>query len=166
MKRCTLALFAVVAALPAIGCGTFLNHQPPGTYFNYKGQLRPNRLYGGVRTDSEMLTAHVAAVARGEPTGSSSSFSEHDPVTGEWVTRDTTPVFQKTSNAIGIALFFIADFPLSFVADTIFLPVDIIAQWKRLTGRTPAIEKPVQDEVPPPPPDGKAPGEGANGPGM
>lgn len=156
MKRCVLVLFAILAVLPAVGCGTLVNQSPPGSYFNYHGRMRPHRLYGGVRSDGEMFAEHVATVARGEPTGSSSSLSEHDPVTGEWVTRDTTPVAQKTMNAIGITLLFAIDFPLSFVADTIFLPVDVIAQWRRLTGRTSEEEKPKQDEVPPP--EGSPPG--------
>lgn len=149
MKRGVLVLFAVVLALTAVGCGTMVNQSPPGSYFNYHGRMRPNRLYGGVRSDGEMLAEHITKVARGEPTGSSSSFSEHDPVTGEFVTRDTTPAAQKTLNAIGISLMFAVDFPLSFVADTIFLPVDILAQWKRLTGQMLAEENPKQDEVPP-----------------
>jgi uncharacterized protein YceK len=125
-----------------------MNQSPPGTFFN-SGAHRPNRLYGGVRRDGELLVNHVAQVARGEPTGSHSSVSEHDPVTGESVWRDTTPVSQKVRNAVGIPLLFLVDIPLSFVGDTIFLPVDIIAQWKRLTGRTPVEEKFKPDEPPP-----------------
>lgn len=147
MRRCVLSLVVAVLVTVTVGCGTMMNQSPPGTYFN-SGSHRPNRLYGGVRRDGELLVNHIAQVARGEPTGSCSSISEHDPVTGEFVTRDTTPVSQKVMNATVITLFFVADFPLSFLADTIFLPVDFFAQWKRLTGRTYVNEQPKQEVSP------------------
>lgn len=149
MNRGAVALVLALAALSATGCGTFMNHQPPGSYFNAHGQRRPDRVYGGVRFDGELVADTVAGIAQGKPVFSSSSVTGHDPATGEWGTRDTTPVSQQVRNAITMTLLLAADFPLSFVADTILLPADLYAQWKRLTG--PPVEKP--DD--PPPPEGE-----------
>lgn len=148
MKRGVSVLAALLVALSATGCGTLVNQSSPGTYFNAQGQRRPHRLYGGVRTDGEMVADTVARVAHGESVLSSNSVTEHDPATGEWVTRDTTSTSEKVRNAITMTLFLAADFPLSFVADTLLLPCDIYAQWKRLTSEPPA-ENPKPDELPP-----------------
>ena len=149
MKRALFAVVVLFATIPTVGCGTLVNQSPAGTYFNAKGQTRPNRLYGGVRVDCEMVADTAARGARGESVLSSSSTSEHDPVTGEWVTRDTTPTSTKMRNAVTMTLFLAADFPLSFVADTVLLPSDILAQVKRLTSPKPseAVTKPI--ELPP-----------------
>lgn len=149
MNRGALAVVLVLATIPAVGCGTLVNQSPPGSYFNCRGETRSNRVYGGVRGNGERLGEAVAKIARGDTSGlSSSSVTERDPVTGQSVTRDNTPASEKVMTAIGMTLFFAVDFPLSFVADTVLLPVDAFAQWKRLFGKPPVVEKPRPHESP------------------
>lgn len=55
MRRTLLCTLAAGCLLSSVGCGTFLNQSPKGSYFNVTGTRRPYRVYGGVRTDLEVV---------------------------------------------------------------------------------------------------------------
>ena len=59
MRRTLLCTLAAGCLLSAVGCGTLLNQSPKGSFFNVKGEHRPYRVYGGVRTDVEAVFSPV-----------------------------------------------------------------------------------------------------------
>lgn len=116
MKPGALTL-VLLAALSAVGCGTLANHNPEVSYANCA--FRPNRIYGGVRADAEVLATPVGMLARGQ-----SLLADHPELPGEVPSQE-----EKIIAGVMLKPTALLDLPLSFVADTIMLPWDIAAQW-------------------------------------
>ncbi|HSQ55585.1 MAG TPA: YceK/YidQ family lipoprotein [Gemmata sp.] len=95
MRR-TVLILALLAALPC-GSMSVVNHSP---YFcDEAGRERP---YGGVRMGTEAIGGNVRDVARGQ-------------------VENPRDLFGRTFGT----MLFVIDLPLSFIADTMWLPHDI-----------------------------------------
>jgi len=133
MRRGAFALVALFAVLPAVGCGTILSNQRVfGELSDYGLGVREQRVYGGVRSDGEMIGKAWVKWASGD-TDMGGSLWHQSP---EDRYRLPNVLFVPY-----VTLYLLVDMPLSLVADTIMLPWDIRAQWRRLTGKTPLVEQ-------------------------
>lgn len=123
MKRAAFTFVALFATISAVGCGTLSNQHALGI-FTYGLEKRDQRVYGGVRSDGEKIGDLLVKDAR----------SEGEPTALIWIVPCMT-------------LFYLSDMPLSFLADTLLLPWDIRAQWKRLTDEKATEVQPPPAEV-------------------
>ena len=145
-------LVVLLASISVVGCGTMVNQSEKGSYLNHEERYRPHRIYGGVRVSAEALADPYRKMATGEPVDLLRTHSLHSVENGEPVETDLTTIGEKASTLTTYTLLWSISIPLSLVADTIFLPFDAWAQFKRLTGvrtgeRQPATPDPSISET-------------------
>jgi uncharacterized protein YceK len=99
-RRIMVGPFAGLA-LFAGGCGTLVNHSEPGPILNANGYT-PYRPYGGV-----LVSADAALIGAGR-------------------TVNEGEIYDRVSTAAFAAGFLFIDLPLSAIADTILLPLDVV----------------------------------------